>query len=380
MKITIISLVYPYPQSGVLPGVERYIGNLSTSLRDLGHNVKIVTTFSNGGKKRENYNGIEILRIKDYLKIFNTIPYLNLLLINRIIFGIKIYRPKHFKFFHDSDIIFINTPLPFSRIFTIINKPSIPILFHFPQFPDNYYIKRSMIKLHKKVIAISKETKKNIVKYFNIPKEGIKVIPCGVELKKFNPNNYSVSIRKKYGKKIILYSGLMIPRKNVPILLKSMVYVLKELPDAQLILTGSGHLLEDYKKLALTYNIEKNTHFLGYVKDTQLKKLFATSDIFVFPSKLEGFGQVIIEALASGTPVICSNIPPMAQIVENAGHTSQINDSKDLSKEIITLLTNKDLYQKLKENTLQVASEYAWSNIARIYETYIKNIVKNTRN
>lgn len=240
-----------------------------------------------------------------------------------------------------------------------------------------HYLEKSQLRIHKNIITISKSSKRDIIRHYKVNEEKIKIIPNGVDLDKFNPKNYSKAVREKYGNKILLYSGLMVERKNIPVLLKAFRHVIKELPDVRLILTGKGPYLDDYKELSKSLNIQKKAYFLGFVSDKELLKLLATSDIFVFPSELEGFGQVIMESFASGTPVICSDIPPMADIIEDAGKTFKPGDPKDLAMKIIELFEDNKLHQGLVKKTVKVAEKYKWSNIAREYQNYIKNVIKS---
>jgi glycosyltransferase involved in cell wall biosynthesis len=375
MKITIISLAYPYPNRGVLPGIERSIEGLSINLKKLGHKVKIVTTYWNGGTRKDYYKGIEILRLKDFIYYFRNFYSILLLNIDVILFGLKLFLPSNFKFFKDSDIVIVYTSTSFTRLFKIKNIPIISMFWHYQSFL--YAITRWEFKKNKNIITVSDRSRKDLIKYYGTKKENIKIIPNAVDLKKFNPNNYSKRLREKYGYKLILYSGSMIDRKNIPVLLKAMSYVIKELPSAQLILTGIGPLLESYKELSKALKIQDNSKFLGFINDKELAQYYATSDLFVIPSKFEGFGQIIIEALASGTPVICTNIPPMSNLIEKAGLTFTLNSPKDLSKKIIEFFQNKELYEKLKKNTLNVANKYSWSIIGKKYEKYIKKVIKN---
>ena len=168
----------------------------------------------------------------------------------------------------------------------------------------------------------------------------------------------------------------MVPRKRVPVLLRAMPYVIKEIPDVHLILTGKGGLLNGYKKLANNLGIQNNTTFLGFVEDNELLKYYASCDIYVFPSWKEGFGQVILEAMASGTPVICADNPPMSEIVGNGGLTFKVDDPKDLAKKIIYLLNNRDELARLRENGLKIVKEYSWIQIAKVYYDSLKNFIK----
>ena len=112
-------------------------------------------------------------------------------------------------------------------------------------------LEKTGCRIHKNVVTISEPSKDQIIYYYGIKEKYIKVIPNGINIKRFNPSNFSKLIRRKYGNKILLYSGLFIVRKRIPILLKAMVYVIKEVPDAHLILTGGDALKKD--KITLEY-------------------------------------------------------------------------------------------------------------------------------
>lgn len=237
------------------------------------------------------------------------------------------------------------------------------------------YLQKQQFKKHKNIISVSDSSKNDIVNYLGGDAKFVEVIPNGVDTNRFVPSNSSKKIRKKFGNNILLYSGLMVGRKRVSVLLEAMVYVIKEIPDVHLILTGKGPLLESWKKLAISLKIQTNTTFIGFIGDNELLKYYASSDIFVFPSEKEGFGQVLLEAMSSGTPVICVDQPPMSEIVGNGGKTFKLNDSKDLSNKIIELLKDREELNTLKANTLKVARNYDWLKIAKIYNNYIKKIL-----
>jgi glycosyltransferase involved in cell wall biosynthesis len=234
--------------------------------------------------------------------------------------------------------------------------------------------------MHENIIAISNFTKIELIKHYNIDDGNIEVIPVGINSNKFNPSNHSIDIRNKYGNNILLYSGLMTPRKRISVLLKAIPHVIKEIPEAHLILMGQGPSFKRYLKFSKALGIQDHVSFLGFVNDKELVKFYASSDIFVFPSELEGFGQVLLEAMASNTPVLCANKPPMSKIIGNGGLTFELNDHKDLAKKIINLLKNREILNELKNNTLNVIKNYEWMHVAQNFIDYIQkkqlNIMK----
>ena len=293
-------------------------------------------------------------------------------------------RKKNFQFYRNSDIIILSIAIGFPKFFKIKKIPVLSIFYHF-QTPNSiidflalpffHYLEKRQFKKLNNVITISNASKHHIMTKYHIKESSIKVIPIGVDTSRYNPSNYSEEIRKKLGNNILLYSGRMVQRKKIPVLLYAMKYVIKEIPDVHLILIGDGPLLKSFKNLAKSLEIQNNVTFLGFVSEKELLKYYATSDIYVFPSELEGFGQVIIEAMASGTPVICANKLPMSEIVGEGGKVFKLSDSKDLSKKIIKLLSNREELTNLKIKALEEIKRFDWLNIGQIYSDYIKKIL-----
>ena len=381
MKIAIITPTFPYPKRG-LPGLyghERYAENLAINLKKIGHDVKIITTFWNGGKRNNKYKGIPILRILDTKALLGKLG--SIFYLSYISFGINLLRKKNFNFYRDSEIIIMTLAISPLSYFKFRKYPIVSIYFHRqPLEYKSYYLKYPFLNIMEKkqyrrfnyVITLSKSSKNDIVENFGLDEEKIKIIPVGIDVNRFNPMNYSKDLRDKYGNNLIMFSGMMIPRKGVPILIKAISYVVKQIPEVHLILIGEGPNLENWKKLSISLGIQNKISFLGFVKEEDLLKFYATCDIYVFPSWKEGFGQVILEAMASGAPVICANKSPMSEIIGNGGVTFNVNDSKDLAKKIIQLLKNKENLKILKENAIKRAKNYSWERVIKIFDNYLE--------
>ena len=383
-KISIITPAFPYPNRGVLPGVERYVESIAIPLKEIGIDVKIITCFWNGGSRYDNYKGIPILRILDSKALFGKIG--SIFHLNNITFGLNLINKKNFEFFKDSDVIIMPLALGFTRFFKLKNIPVISSFLHYDNIsstieyftiPFYQYLEKRQFKRHKNIITISNSSRNEIIRHYGIEKQNIRVFPIGIDTLKFNPSNYSKEIREKYGPNILLYVGPFIKRKCIPILLKAMTYIKKEIPDVHLILIGKGLLWNYCKNLTYYYGIQKYVTFLGFVDDKELLKYYATSDLYVFPSELEGFGQVILEAMASSTPVICANKPPMSEIIGNGGKTFKLNDPKDLAKKIIELLNSQEELEKLKKKSLENVRKYELLKVAKSYMDYIKKILQD---
>jgi len=171
-----------------------------------------------------------------------------------------------------------------------------------------------------KVIANSKFTKAGLVRDFGVQKNKIKVIYPGVDTDVFRPvtNRIKNAVRRKYrcsGKKIVFSSGFFTQEKGFQYLLEAAKIYEHENPDIVTLITGQGSYRREMEALIKKYQL-RNTRILGWVLRKDLIKLYGSADLFVTPSIWhEPFGLVSVEALASKTPVIATNMGGIPEIV-----------------------------------------------------------------
>ncbi len=374
LDISILTLVFPYPNSGALPGVENYIRSVAVPIKKLGHRVKIITTYWNGKKKYDTYKGIPIIRVSDSRRFLGKIGCAFHL--NNITFGLNLLRKKNLKYFYNSDLLILPLAIGFVSLLRLKKRNIISTFLHYDEprsfidfltLPFYHFIEKRQLKKNKKIITISETSKKEIKKHYGISGEKIKVFPIGVNTNKFNPQQRDPNLRKKYGPNILLYVGPIIYRKRIPVLFKAIHYIINDfkITDFHLLIIGDGPLLDEYIQLSKKLDLTDHITFLGFVSDKFLPKYYASSDLFVFPSELEGFGQVILEAMASGIPPLCANRPPMSKIVKNEKMLFKTNDSKDLAKKIVKILNSQSYYEDLKSFIDKRVQKYKQINIAK---------------
>ena len=384
LKISILSLVFPHPKAGIMPGVENYVESFAVPLKKLGYDIRIITTYWNGSNKFDNYKGIPIIRILDSKSLFGKIG--SIFHLNNFTFGLNLLLKKNFKLYQNSDVIIIPLAIGFTSFFKLKKIPIISCFLHYDRstslvnqfnLPIYHYLEKKQFTKHKNILTISNHSKKDIMKFYGIDKKDINVFPIGIDTEKFNPSNFSLDIRKKYGDNILLCVGPFLKRKRISVLLEALIQIIKVIPDIHLILIGEGLLLKNLIKLSNSLGLQNNTSFLGFVETENLLKLYASCDLFVHPSDFEGFGQVLLEAMASGTPCICANKEPMSEIVGNAGKTFKVNDPEDLSEKIVELLKNREQLIDLKKNAINVLKKYNSINIAKDWSEYIEKTIRN---
>lgn len=234
-----------------------------------------------------------------------------------------------------------------------------------------------VIEKAKRIIAVSKENESFIIENFKNAKPNI--IYAGYDSKLFNIQEYDKKqILSKYGieysnQKIILFAGRLSQLKGVDILIKaSKIY---ENDNIITIIAGNGALRKELKQLSKTLDT-KNLYFIGHKSQKRLKELYNISDVFAMPSRMEAFGLVAVEALACGTPVVCSNTGGMKEYINSkVGKVVKSDDIQGLAKGLIEVLNNLEKYNKedlcnyAQEN---FAQEKSIQKLLNIYNEIIK--------
>ncbi len=219
------------------------------------------------------------------------------------------------------------------------------------------------------IIADSKTTKEDVVKFLEIPQEKVTVIYLAAS-GDFKPeeNNIVDDTLAKYKikKPYILSVATQEPRKNLQKLLDAFEEVLKEKPDASLVLAGKygwGGGLRSPGSVIWT----------NYVPQEDLIALYSGCRVFVYPSLYEGFGLPILEAMACGAPVITSNNSSMEEVAKDAAILIDPRNEKQLAKAMEFMLDlDSENYQKIVKASLDRAKEYSWEKTAeetlKVYE------------
>lgn len=226
------------------------------------------------------------------------------------------------------------------------------------------------------VIAVSNFTKRQIQEYYGIPAERITVIPNGVS-SQFHPiENFTNTLGYQELLRdltlgdchpIVLYVGSEHPRKNVPVALEAFAKLKEERPDAVFIKVGQPGIAAGREAVLNTIDtlgIRKAVRFVGYVSDEKLNQLYNLADVFIFPSLYEGFGLPPLQAMAAGTPVICSDATSLPEVVGSAAVKHHPEDTESFAKSLLEVTADKNLSLLLRQKGLERAKQFSWRKAA----------------
>lgn len=234
----------------------------------------------------------------------------------------------------------------------------------------------------KKIITISDYSKKEITYYFKIPDEKIEVIYPGVGADFMPVQDPERRFQVKRGYRIsgeyILYVGNLKPHKNLIRLLHAYSLLPEHIrKDFQLVIAGKKD--ENYgllSKKAIEIGIKEKVIFTDFIPDKDLPILYSGASIFIFPSLYEGFGYPVLEAMACGTPVVCSSTTSLPEVVGDSGILVNPEKPENFAAAIKSLISDKSLSEKLRLKGLQHAKKFSLENTAKKLLDAIESVVK----
>jgi glycosyltransferase involved in cell wall biosynthesis len=228
-----------------------------------------------------------------------------------------------------------------------------------------------------RIMTVSEASKRDILEYYKVPAEKIDVIYNGID-DRFcqTPAEEDVTrVRERYQLEdpFILYAGNVKPHKNLKRLIEAFDILRQgEFENVKLVMIG-----DDISKYAVLrhavhrHQLHKHVRFLGFVPHRTLAVLYRLAGVFVFPSLYEGFGLPPLEAMASGTPVITSNVSSLPEVVGDAAVLIDPLQTEAIADAMRRVLTDEALRAAMRQRGLERARAFSWErSIARVREIY----------
>ncbi|WP_282939553.1 glycosyltransferase family 1 protein [Paenibacillus sp. RC67] len=286
------------------------------------------------------------------------------------------------------DLIHVATPFNLGLTgLHFAKRNSVPLVAsyhtHFDQYLSFYKLQWMEPMLWKYLLWFHQDCQRIYVPsrstLLHLQKKGLQHLEIwsrGVETSRFHPIVDKERIVQQYGiqprKFVILFVGRLAPEKSVDVVMETYFALPEPIRSAsQLVITGDGPL---YRPLLEQYEHQPDVTFTGFKQGQELSELYAAADLFLFPSETETFGNVVLEAMASGTPVIGSDAGGVKDIIEH-GHTGILCPPGDIPQFVhaVELLYHNSVYRSQLSAAGRVYSlQQSWDHIfAGLYESYL---------
>ena len=240
---------------------------------------------------------------------------------------------------------------------------------------------RWAIKTSTCILTPSESTKRDLVELCGAPEQRISVAYWGVDAH-FTPQTAVEAVRRRYEvpQAFILYVGINKPHKNLARLVAAFAQLAVQIPDVALVLAGRPDpRYDDAQRAVSALGIAGRVRFIGDVAEADLPALYSSAACFAFPSLYEGFGLPVLEAMACGTPVVCSNAGSLPEVVGDAALQVPPQDVHALAAALSAVLQDGRLWTHLHRAGLVRAQAFTWERTARetlkVYEA-ARNVMR----
>jgi glycosyltransferase involved in cell wall biosynthesis len=275
-------------------------------------------------------------------------------------------------------------PIKAKKRIVIINDANHLAFYNQLSFTQKIYTKIMMnraVNLADKIIAISHFSKSEILKYFQIDPNKIKVVHFGLDPKIiYSELQKETSDLLIIPKKFFLFVGNIKPHKNLISLLRAFEIILKSRIDYKLVIIGKkeGFITGDNEVFTLVENnkiLSENIIFTGYIENLELYNYYKKASIFIFPSLYEGFGIPPLEAMICNCPVIASNLTAIPEICGNSVLYINALDPVDIAEKINLLIYDKNLCNELIQKGKLQINKFSLANFSHNLKEVIKELI-----
>jgi glycosyltransferase involved in cell wall biosynthesis len=251
-------------------------------------------------------------------------------------------------------------------------KPLVTLItdlipFHVAGYDNwlKYAIKRWCAKfsaLHSDWLIVgSASIRSEIVERFDVDAEKVVVVPWGVDHRTYYPDPNITKIGKR-----VAFLGEAKRAKGIDTVIQSFKIVLEKVPDATLVIGGTGRDLEDMKRLAAQTLPPGSCTFAGFVPEEKMNEFYNSADLFIFPSRY-GFGLSALEAMACGTPTFVGATLDAKDFFFDEDLLVDPDDERQIAEKLISLLRNNDKKMKKASEAVEFARRFSWDSMSEKY-------------
>ncbi|HEX8919781.1 MAG TPA: glycosyltransferase family 4 protein [Chloroflexota bacterium] len=368
MKIALVS-PYDFPYPG---GVTNHVRHLYNEFSSLGHDVRIMAPSSNRNLEREY---ADVYRIGNVRRVPANGSIARITLSFRLARRVReVLASEQF------DVVHAHEPLMPSLPPSVLKYSDAVNVATFHAYRGSYYgyfygrpVLRRVFNKVDGHIAVSRAAKRFVRQYFMAR---YTIIPNGVDNELFNPAHVQPLPEFSDGRPNILFVGRPEKRKGVGYLLRAYPHVKACFPDARFIIVGAGDWKDSPYRAYIERHEMRDIVIVGRVSDEELPRYHRSAKVFCAPAvEGESFGIVLLEAMASGVPIVASDIYGYSQVLTNGreGILVPPRNETQLADAICRVLQDPELAHDMGNWGLLTAARYSWTNVAeQVLDFYVK--------
>ena len=362
MRIALVTETFP-PE---INGVAMTLGRMVAGLRERGHHVQLLRPGQRRGEQPAQGAGFEE-------RLLRGLPIPGY---GGLRFGLPAARPltRLWRAWRP-DVVHVATegPLGWSAT-SAARRLGLPLCSDFHTNFDHYsrhyglaWLDRAVSvylrRFHNRGVATFVPSRELAARLSGEGYHGVEVISRGVDCELFSPARRSVSLRSSWGLAVgtlaVLSVGRLAPEKNLPLLLQAFDAIAEQRPDARLILVGDGPMRQRLQRE------RPDVVFAGLRRGEDLAAHYASGDVFLFPSQTETYGNVTLEAMASGLPVVAYDYAAAGELIRPGqnGLLAPFGDARELIRQGVRLGRDPQLAAELGQVARQTAQLQDWHRI-----------------
>jgi glycosyltransferase involved in cell wall biosynthesis len=374
MKVALAS-PYFHPHIG---GVESHVMALAKELLKKGHRVTVFTSRHDPSlETREEVDGIDVRRVPMRAFLFQT-PMTP-----------KLVREIQKE---DWDVIHSHSPPPLTAYYAAkaSKKCQTPLVHTHhcdPELPSTvgrmvtwFYNRTLLANTLGSAARIIVYTESYAATSLAIWKYPTVCVPTGLDIDRFGPQADGFAIRDRHrleDRKVVLFVGRLTEHKGIQTLIEAAPMLPK---DTAFVLVGPGEIPRSWSRLMRELGVEDRFLKVGKVPDSELPAYYSACDILVLPSvsRLEAFGLVLVEAMASGKPVVASDIPGVRDVLKDGvtGFLAEPFSAKDLADKLNAIISNDELAAEMgRQARIHARENYCWKVIGDIIERVYMDVI-----
>ena len=299
--------------------------------------------------------------------------------------GLPLYVTKaRFDLFHGT-----NFEVPFWNRHSVVTIHDLSALLHREKHRDSLARRARLrlpivAKLARKIITPTESVKREVCEHLRVKANKVIAIPSAAR-QSFRPvpSEQTVETRKRLAIEddFLLFVGTLEPRKNLLTLLKAFDQIVRQTSlRPQLVITGGeGWLMDETFSFIKHSGIGDRLRLTGYLGDDELRALYSSCRIFVYPSLYEGFGLPPLEAMACGAPVIAGRVAALQEVLGSAARLFDPLNVEALAGSIVELMENDEERRRMASNGLKHAAKFSWAETARRTLNVYRDAVSEAR-